>query len=77
MVKMLVRDFIHRRYSLNSGRASLELVIDKRKQGGEHNPLFIDGAAEEMVDGFKFLWININSNLTWLEADLEYLLLGI
>eukprot|EP00061_Rhincodon_typus_P015138 g42654.t1 len=42
-----------------------ELVIDFRKQGGGHTPVYINGAEAEMVESVKFLGVMITNNLSW------------
>eukprot|EP00061_Rhincodon_typus_P014559 g41645.t1 len=42
-----------------------QLVIDFRKQGGGHAPIYINGAEVEMVKNVKFLGVTITNNLSW------------
>lgn len=59
-----------REYSNKDNNLSLhvsktkKLVINFRKRGIVHAPI-INGARLEMVESFKFLVINISSNLSW------------
>ena len=41
------------------------LTVDHRKKRTEHGPIFIDGAAVEQVESFKFLGVHITNKLTW------------
>eukprot|EP00061_Rhincodon_typus_P007899 g30036.t1 len=40
-----------------------ELIIDFRKKGGEHAPIYINGT--ERVKGIKFLGVTITDDLSW------------
>eukprot|EP00061_Rhincodon_typus_P005771 g25683.t1 len=42
-----------------------ELVIDFRKQGGRHAPIYINGTEVEMVESVKFLGVMTTNNLSW------------
>ena len=42
-----------------------EMIVDYRKKRTEHTPIFIDGAAVEKVESFKFLGVHITNKLTW------------
>ena len=48
--------------SLNVNKTK-EIIVDFRKQQGEHPPIHIDGTAVEKVDSFKFLGIHITDKL--------------
>eukprot|EP00061_Rhincodon_typus_P006616 g27441.t1 len=50
--------------SLNISKMK-ELVIDFRKQGGGHAPIYVNVAEVEMVDSIKFLGVTITNNLSW------------
>ena len=50
--------------SLNVSKTK-ELIVDFRKQRGEHCPITIDRAAVERVTSFKFLCVHIAEDLTW------------
>eukprot|EP00061_Rhincodon_typus_P004944 g23780.t1 len=50
--------------SLNTGKTK-ELIIDFRKKGREHAPIYINGAVVERVDSIKFLGVMITNNLSW------------
>eukprot|EP00061_Rhincodon_typus_P013952 g40658.t1 len=41
-----------------------EPIIDFRKKGGEHSPIYIKGAEVEGVDRVKFLRVTITNNLS-------------
>ncbi|KAJ8347410.1 hypothetical protein AAFF_G00207760 [Aldrovandia affinis] len=42
-----------------------ELIVDYRRQRGEHAPISIDGVAVERVSSFKFLGVHISEDLKW------------
>ncbi|XP_051881682.1 uncharacterized protein LOC127575722 [Pristis pectinata] len=42
-----------------------ELVIDFRKGGGIHAPVYINGAQVERVESVKLLGVNITNSLSW------------
>eukprot|EP00061_Rhincodon_typus_P010009 g33944.t1 len=42
-----------------------ELIIDFRKKGGEHSPIYINGTVVERVNSIKFLGMIITDNLSW------------
>eukprot|EP00061_Rhincodon_typus_P012800 g38757.t1 len=42
-----------------------ELIIDFRKQGAGHAPIYINRAEVKMVESIKFLGVTITKNLTW------------
>eukprot|EP00061_Rhincodon_typus_P016854 g45283.t1 len=42
-----------------------ELVTDFRQKGGEHAPIYINGAEVERVESVKFLRVTITDNLSW------------
>eukprot|EP00061_Rhincodon_typus_P007557 g29368.t1 len=50
--------------SLNVGKTK-ELIIDFRKKGGEHLPIYINGTEVERVKSIKFLRVAITDNLSW------------
>ncbi|CDR00640.1 unnamed protein product [Oncorhynchus mykiss] len=41
------------------------MIVDYRKRRAEHAPIFIDGAAVEQVESFKFLGVHITNKLEW------------
>ena len=41
------------------------MIVDFRKQQGEHPPIPIDGTVVEKVESFKFLGIHITDKLKW------------
>eukprot|EP00061_Rhincodon_typus_P010236 g34372.t1 len=43
-----------------------ELVIDFRKQGRGHSPIYIHGAEEVMAESVEFLRVTITNDLSWL-----------
>ena len=49
---------------LNTSKTK-ELVIDFRRQRGDHAPLLINGVGVEKVASFKFLGTHITEDLTW------------
>ncbi|XP_069046892.1 olfactory receptor 52K1-like [Lepisosteus oculatus] len=63
-VRNLVEGCLDNNISLNVSKPE-ELVIDFRKQGGDHTPLHINGVAAEMVN---WLFGNSNSEIT---ADMQ------
>eukprot|EP00061_Rhincodon_typus_P001080 g13662.t1 len=42
-----------------------ELIIDFRKKGGEHAPIYINGTEVERVESVKFLRVTITNDLSW------------
>eukprot|EP00061_Rhincodon_typus_P016036 g44038.t1 len=42
-----------------------ELIIDFRKKGAEHAPIYINGAEVKKVESVKFLGVTITNNLSW------------
>eukprot|EP00061_Rhincodon_typus_P001745 g15653.t1 len=50
--------------SLNIGKTK-ELIIDFRKKGGEHTPIYLNGTEVERVKSIKFLGVMITDNLSW------------
>eukprot|EP00061_Rhincodon_typus_P011102 g35879.t1 len=50
--------------SLNISKTK-KLIIDFRKKGGGHDPVYINGAEVEMVKSIKFLGVMIINNLSW------------
>ena len=42
-----------------------EMIVDYRKKRTKHAAVFIDGAAVEQVESFKFLGVHITNKLTW------------
>eukprot|EP00061_Rhincodon_typus_P003506 g20251.t1 len=42
-----------------------ELIINFRKKGGEHGPIYINGTEVERVKSIKFLRVTITDNLSW------------
>eukprot|EP00061_Rhincodon_typus_P016400 g44596.t1 len=50
--------------SLNISKTK-ELVIDFRKKGGEHTPIYVNGTEAERVKSIKFLGVTIIDNLSW------------
>eukprot|EP00061_Rhincodon_typus_P010757 g35287.t1 len=50
--------------SLNVRRTK-ELIVDFRKKGGEHTPIYINGAEVERLEGLKFFGVTITENLSW------------
>eukprot|EP00061_Rhincodon_typus_P001815 g15858.t1 len=51
--------------SLNVGKTK-EPIIDFRKKGGEHAPIYINGTDVERVESIKFLRVTITDNLSWI-----------
>eukprot|EP00061_Rhincodon_typus_P012621 g38470.t1 len=49
---------------LNVGKTK-ELIIDFRKKGGEHVPIYINGTEIERVKSIQFLRVTITDNLSW------------
>ncbi|KAF7653670.1 hypothetical protein LDENG_00080190 [Lucifuga dentata] len=49
---------------INMGKTK-EMVVDFRRRGHIPPPLFIGGAAVEMVSTFKYLDLHISNDLTW------------
>eukprot|EP00061_Rhincodon_typus_P000827 g12889.t1 len=49
---------------LNFGKTK-ELIIDFRKKGGEHIPIYNSGAEAERVKSINFLGVTITDNLFW------------
>ncbi|XP_051868388.1 uncharacterized protein LOC127568547 [Pristis pectinata] len=49
----------------NNVNKTKELVIDFRKGGGVHAPVYISGAEVERVESFKFLGVNVTNSLSW------------
>eukprot|EP00061_Rhincodon_typus_P001571 g15166.t1 len=41
-------------------------IIDFRKKGGEHAPIYINGAEVERGNSIKFLRVTITNNLSWI-----------
>jgi hypothetical protein len=50
--------------SLNVSKTKL-LIVDYRKQRGEHAPIHINGAVVERVDSFKLFDVHITKDLSW------------
>eukprot|EP00061_Rhincodon_typus_P000960 g13288.t1 len=50
--------------SLDVGKTK-ELIINFRKKGGEHAPIYINGTEVERVESIKFLGVTITNNLSW------------
>ena len=50
--------------SINVNKAK-EIVINFRKRSGILAPVYINGNKVEMVESFKFLGVQIISNLSW------------
>eukprot|EP00061_Rhincodon_typus_P015772 g43646.t1 len=50
--------------SLNVGKPK-ELIINFRKKGGEHAPIYINRMEVERMKSIKFLGVTINDNLSW------------
>eukprot|EP00061_Rhincodon_typus_P007721 g29706.t1 len=50
--------------SVNVGK-SKELIIEFRKKGGEHAPIYINGTEVERVKSIKFLGVMITTDLSW------------
>eukprot|EP00061_Rhincodon_typus_P002475 g17666.t1 len=50
--------------SLNVGKTK-ELIIDLRKKGGEHAPIYVNRTEVERVESIKFLRVLITDNLSW------------
>eukprot|EP00061_Rhincodon_typus_P018401 g47559.t1 len=48
--------------SLNVGK---ELIMDLRKKGGEHAPIYINRTEVERMKSIKFLRVTITDNLSW------------
>eukprot|EP00061_Rhincodon_typus_P011784 g37057.t1 len=44
---------------------SKELIIDFRKEGREHAPIYINRTEVERVKSIKFLRVTITDNLSW------------
>eukprot|EP00061_Rhincodon_typus_P010930 g35572.t1 len=63
-IEGLVMWCIENNLSLNVGKTK-GLIIDLRKKGGEHAPIYIHGAKAERVDSVKFLGVTITNNLSW------------
>eukprot|EP00061_Rhincodon_typus_P015148 g42667.t1 len=42
-----------------------ELIIDFRKKGGEHDPIYIFGTVVERVKSIKFLRVTITGDMSW------------
>eukprot|EP00061_Rhincodon_typus_P003388 g19962.t1 len=42
-----------------------ELIIDFRKKGGEHAPIYINRTVAERVKNIKFLGVTITNDLSW------------
>ena len=42
-----------------------ELIVDFSRQQREHAPIYIDGAAVERINSFKFHGVHITGNLKW------------
>eukprot|EP00061_Rhincodon_typus_P013521 g39931.t1 len=49
--------------SPNIGKTK-ELIIDFRKKGGEHTPIYIDGTEVERVKSINFLGVTITDDLS-------------
>eukprot|EP00061_Rhincodon_typus_P014133 g40971.t1 len=47
------------------GCKTKELIIDFRKKGGEHPPIYINGAEFQWVLSVKFLGVTITDDLSW------------
>eukprot|EP00061_Rhincodon_typus_P011236 g36108.t1 len=43
----------------------IEQIINFRKKGGEHTPIYINGIEVERVKSIKFLRVTITDNLSW------------
>eukprot|EP00061_Rhincodon_typus_P008978 g32070.t1 len=50
--------------SLNVGKTK-ELIIDFKKKGGEHAPIYINRTEIERVKSIKFLGVAITDDLFW------------
>eukprot|EP00061_Rhincodon_typus_P005074 g24111.t1 len=50
--------------SLKVGKTK-ELIINFRKKGGEHAPIYINGTEVERMESVKFLRVTITDNLPW------------
>lgn len=50
--------------SLNISKTK-ELIVDFRKQAGQHIPISINGQVVERVDSFRFLGTTIHQSLSW------------
>eukprot|EP00061_Rhincodon_typus_P015591 g43354.t1 len=50
--------------SVNVGKAE-ELIIDFRKKGGEHAPIYVNGTEVERVNSIKFLRVTKIDDLSW------------
>eukprot|EP00061_Rhincodon_typus_P006373 g26953.t1 len=50
--------------SLQVGKTK-ELIIDGRKKGKEHAPIYINGTGVERVECVKFLGVTITNSLSW------------
>eukprot|EP00061_Rhincodon_typus_P011887 g37242.t1 len=50
--------------SLNFGKTK-ELIINLRKKGGEHAPIYVNGTEVERVKTIKFLGVTITNDLSW------------
>eukprot|EP00061_Rhincodon_typus_P013090 g39249.t1 len=50
--------------SLNVSKTE-EQIIDFRKKGGEHAPIYINGTEVEKVESIKVLGVMITDNLSW------------
>eukprot|EP00061_Rhincodon_typus_P006308 g26822.t1 len=51
--------------SVNVGKAK-ELIVDFRKKGGEHAPIYTNGLDVERVESIKFPEVMITDNLSWI-----------
>eukprot|EP00061_Rhincodon_typus_P001222 g14073.t1 len=49
---------------LNVGKTN-KLIIDFRKKGGRHTPIYNNGAEVERVESIKFLGVTTINNLSW------------
>ncbi len=50
--------------SLNMSKTK-EVVMNFRRNSGDHPPLTIDSSTVERVSSTKFLWVHIKEDLTW------------
>eukprot|EP00061_Rhincodon_typus_P002240 g16969.t1 len=50
--------------ALNVGKTK-ELIINFRKKGGEHAPIYIKGTEVERMNRIQFLGVTITNHLSW------------
>eukprot|EP00061_Rhincodon_typus_P015751 g43605.t1 len=42
-----------------------KLIIDFRKKGGEHTPIYLNGSEVERLKSIKFFGVTITNDLSW------------